>query len=357
MTAVTPRDRDAAPAAARRAARGALRPAPARRGHGRAGRRAARHDRERRAPAPDRARTRRARRSHARCRDRRGQAGPADARRTPSPRRRRSCSRRPTASSPTSCSATSPTSDPALLDDLFAKRREHRIEQRARRGSPGKRTLGAKVAELTRDPRRGRLPRDVRAGRARAVPHHRAQLRDLGGRAALRPGVHERDRLHPRRAPRGDGRARAAHGRRRAPLRLRDPRHRMISPAHPARTGAGCGRRTAASQVTRTGMPTVTDSGAAADDVGHQPRALVELDERDHVRLVAERRGQRGPVLDGARVDLAAARRRPPLERVAEARTGTPRAGTTPAASHVGAPLQQESSLAGRVPERARRAR
>jgi DeoR family suf operon transcriptional repressor len=39
--------------------------------------------------------------------------------------------------------------DGALLDDLFAKRREHRIENARIRLEP-KRTLGAKVAELTR---------------------------------------------------------------------------------------------------------------------------------------------------------------------------------------------------------------
>jgi DeoR family suf operon transcriptional repressor len=38
--------------------------------------------------------------------------------------------------------------DPALLDDLFAKRREHRIEH-ARRRLAGKRGLGAQVGELT----------------------------------------------------------------------------------------------------------------------------------------------------------------------------------------------------------------
>jgi DeoR family suf operon transcriptional repressor len=39
--------------------------------------------------------------------------------------------------------------DGALLDDLFAKRREHRIENARIRLEPN-RTLGAKVAELTR---------------------------------------------------------------------------------------------------------------------------------------------------------------------------------------------------------------
>ncbi|MGH8986524.1 MAG: helix-turn-helix transcriptional regulator [Acidimicrobiia bacterium] len=39
--------------------------------------------------------------------------------------------------------------DPAMLEDLFAKRREHRIESARARLEP-KRSLGAKVAELTR---------------------------------------------------------------------------------------------------------------------------------------------------------------------------------------------------------------
>ncbi len=63
------------------------------------------------------------------------------------------------------------------------------------------RGLKAKVAELTPHPRRRRLPRDM-GGDPRRLPHRRAQLRDLGRRAALRPGVHERDRLHPHRAAR-----------------------------------------------------------------------------------------------------------------------------------------------------------
>ena len=62
--------------AARRTARGALRSAPARRGHGRAGRRAARHHRERRAPAPHRARPGRSRRgARAAVGERRSAAG------------------------------------------------------------------------------------------------------------------------------------------------------------------------------------------------------------------------------------------------------------------------------------------
>ena len=61
----------------------------------------------------------------------------------------------------------------------------------------------AKVAELTRildDDGYLATCEEI----ARRLPHRRAQLRDLGRRAALRAGVHERDRLHPHRAPRRD---------------------------------------------------------------------------------------------------------------------------------------------------------
>ena len=120
--------------------------------------------------------------------------------------------------------------DPELLEDLFAKRRQHRIDNAPTRLA-GKRTLGAKVAELTRI-----LDEDgYLATYEKVTPGvyrvDRAQLRDLGGRATLRPGVHERDRLHPRRAARSGHRTRPAHGRGRAPLRVRDqsPRRSRVS--------------------------------------------------------------------------------------------------------------------------------
>ena len=69
-------------------------------------------------------------------------------------------------------------------------------------GWPRRRTLKAKVAELTRILDDDGYLATLRGGRAGRVPHRRAQLRDLGGGAALRPGVHERARLHPRRAAR-----------------------------------------------------------------------------------------------------------------------------------------------------------
>ena len=115
--------------------------------------------------------------------------------------------------------AMSPTPTPALVDTLFERRRDERVRNATERLAK-RRSLKAKVAELAAHPRRRRVPRDV--GRdPRRLPHHRAQLRDLGGRAALRAGVHERDRLHPHGAARRERRAGAAHGRRRTPLRVR----------------------------------------------------------------------------------------------------------------------------------------
>ena len=89
--------------------------------------------------------------------------------------------------------------DRELLDELFAKRREARIAG-ARVRLATKRTLGAKVAELTRIlDEDGYLASWEKVGAGR-LPDRRAQLRDLGGRRALRPGVHERARVHPHRA-------------------------------------------------------------------------------------------------------------------------------------------------------------
>ena len=161
--------------------------------------------------------------------DRARSAGAARSR-TRRPRRPTPTSRRHTASSPTSCSATSPTPTPTLLDDLFAKRRQHRIEN-AQARLAGKRTLGTKVAELAKIlDEDGYLATYEKVGTGR-LPRDRAQLRDLGGGAAVRAGVHQRDRLHPRVAARRDRRAGAAHGRRRPPLRLRDqsPRRSLIN--------------------------------------------------------------------------------------------------------------------------------
>ena len=120
---------------------------------------------------------------------------------------------------------------------------ERLFEQRAATsGSPNasvrlrsKRSLGAKVAELTQildedgyfasweelDP--------VAAGAPDGLPDRREQLRDLGGRRAIRPGLHQRDRLHPGRARRGRvRRAGPSHGFGRLVLRLRDPPGRRL---------------------------------------------------------------------------------------------------------------------------------
>ena len=139
----------------------------------------ARHDRERRAPAPHRAGRRRARRGDRDAVARRPSAAGRTLAYSVTDRGRQPTSRRRTASSPTSCSATSPTADPELLDQLFAKRRDAAHRQRAPHGSRAKRTLGGQGRRAHPHPRRGRLPRDLRAGRAgvyRIVEHNCAIL-------------------------------------------------------------------------------------------------------------------------------------------------------------------------------------
>ena len=89
-------------------------------------------------------------------------------------------------------------SDSGLVDTLFCRRRDERIRN-ANERLGRKRGLKAKVAELTRILDDDGYLATCRRRRAGSVPHRRAQLRDLGGRAAVRPGVHERARLHPRR--------------------------------------------------------------------------------------------------------------------------------------------------------------
>ena len=147
--AVSPTDdRATADAPARRPPRGALRRAPAGRGDRRAGRRAARHHRQRRAAAPQHAGTTTVSSRPASCR-----------RRRPSGVDARSCTRQPAAADAYFPKAYGELTnellgyvadtDRALLDDLFAKRREARIAG-ARVRLATKRTLGARVAELTR---------------------------------------------------------------------------------------------------------------------------------------------------------------------------------------------------------------
>ena len=85
------------------------------------------------------------------------------------------------------------------------------------------RSLEAQVAELTRDPRRGRLPRRRRGARGRRLADHRAQLRHPHRRHRLPAGLLERARVHPvRPAGRPGGAGRPPDGRR-ARLRLRGP--------------------------------------------------------------------------------------------------------------------------------------
>ena len=97
------------------------------------------------------------------------QAWPPDARVLRDRGRRPATSRRRTASSPTSCSVTSPTPTPRCSKSCSPSVANIASTTR-RRGSRSKRTLGAKVAELAQDPRRRRLSRDLREGRARRVP-------------------------------------------------------------------------------------------------------------------------------------------------------------------------------------------
>ena len=90
--------------------------------------------------------------------------------------------------------------DAGLVDTLFERRRDERVRNATERlGEMSQPESQGRRADP--HPRRRRLPGDV-GGDPRRLPHHRAQLRDLGGRAALRAGMHQRDRLHPHRAAR-----------------------------------------------------------------------------------------------------------------------------------------------------------
>ena len=95
---------------------------------------------------------------------------------TPSPTAPTRCSRRPTASSPTSCSATRRNKTASLIDTLFCRRRDERV--RNANGTPGAQaTLKAKVAELTRildDDGYLATCEEVSAGVFRIVEHNSA---------------------------------------------------------------------------------------------------------------------------------------------------------------------------------------
>ena len=171
--------------------------APARRGDRRTGGRATRHDGERRAPAPrprwpttgsskppSRADRARARATRARVLgDGRGRRLlPQGLRRAHQRAARLRERHRPR------------TARRALRQAPGAPHRERAGTARA--GSDPRRQGG----RAHPDPRRGRLPRHAtRRSRPACYRVDRAQLRDLGGRPALRPGVHQRARLHPRR--------------------------------------------------------------------------------------------------------------------------------------------------------------
>ena len=160
---------------------GALRPASPRRGDRRAGRRAARHDRERRPPAPHRAGRRRAGRGRRAARRPPAERGRPHARvlrhrprPTPVPEGVRRAHQRAARLRRRQPTAT-------LLDQLFAKRRATSASTTPARRLAAKRTLRAKVAELARILDEDGYLATFEQVERRRVPHRRAQLRHLGG--------------------------------------------------------------------------------------------------------------------------------------------------------------------------------
>ncbi len=86
--------------------------------------------------------------------------------------------------------------DGKTVDRLFARRRDDRIATPSA-GWRRKRSLGAKVAELAQIlDEDGYIATAEPIGRE-PLPHRRAQLRDRLRRPTLRPGLLQRDRLHP----------------------------------------------------------------------------------------------------------------------------------------------------------------
>ena len=132
--------------------------------------------------------------------------------------------------------------DPALLDQIFDKRGQRRLE-RARQRTAGL-AFPAKVAAVT-----ALLDEDGYLAAFEGVPgrlvsHHRAQLRSDGGRPQVRSGVPDGDRIPPRRPARGGNHPHRPHDRRRTCLRIRrTPKgNRTIEPAGnepPRRIGSG----------------------------------------------------------------------------------------------------------------------
>ena len=114
-------------------------------------------------------------------------------------------------------------------------------------GSAALPTLAAKVDELARILDEDGYLATAEAIDRRRVPRGRAQLRHHRGRPPLRPGVHQRDRLHPRRAARRASGARQSHRRGRSALRLRhSPRLTRGQSGDQAETGAARARPGAA---------------------------------------------------------------------------------------------------------------
>ncbi len=217
-------------AAARGSAQRALRRAPAGRGHGRAGGRHAGHDRERRPPAPERAGRRRPGRGHGvgRARPASGAAARCVYCVTPE-----GDALFPKAYGELTNELLGFLDDeePETVNRLFARRRDARTANANARLAPLD-TLEAKVDELTRIlDEDGYLASWDRRAR-RQLPDRRAQLRHLGRRQPLRPGVQQRDRVHPVRPRARPGRAHQPHDRGRPPLRL--PRHAALAVTPPS---------------------------------------------------------------------------------------------------------------------------
>ena len=179
----------------------------------------ARHDGERRAPAPRPRSSTKAWPRRPSCRGPRGSAaGPSS--RTRSPTRPTASSRRPTASSPTSCSATSPTPTPdwSTRSSSGAGTSGSATRPNASRSAA---RLKAKVAELTRildDDGYLATCEEITPGVYRIVEHNCAiwAVAQRYGQACTSEIDFIRTVL-----PGGERRAGAAHGRRRTPLRVR----------------------------------------------------------------------------------------------------------------------------------------
>ena len=170
-----------------------------------------------------RARRRRARRGRRAAADRAASAAAARSRTRATADGRRAASPRPTASSPTSCSATSPTATPSCSTTSSPGGATHRIANAQARLAAQARPSGAKVAELTRIlDEDGYLATYEKV--APGVVPRSSSTTARSGRSRRRYGQACTSEIDFIRAvlPDARRRARAAHGRRRPPLRLRD---------------------------------------------------------------------------------------------------------------------------------------